>query len=242
MTMKRKSTHIEGHKSLIELVVALQLDGHLDKAALPGWAHGTSVEETFEAVRALGDGAWLESIYANHGQYEAADAWLAAFLDGEAVPVKADTARERANSEIAASDGGDDADGAEESQRQLARALEEYVKGLPPKSASIFRTKMADPAFLKLSLALVNSCGEALPSAYLLPDEDFAQAQKNFLFLKPASVKAPEHAELAKHYLVDNYETVFQTMAELPGDRIRALKRVKALGAKLGKAIEKANS
>lgn len=85
MPLKRKST-VTPIYTVTQLLVGLQLDGHLDEVTLPDWAIGTSVDELFKVVRLLGDGEWLRYVHPDKGVYEACDKWLSDFIEGSPVP------------------------------------------------------------------------------------------------------------------------------------------------------------
>jgi hypothetical protein len=86
MPLKRQKTHIPAIDAVCQLLVELQVGGHLDGVELPDWAHGTSVHEVFNAVRLIGDATWLEGFYEGYGPQESADRWLEEFLNGNVVP------------------------------------------------------------------------------------------------------------------------------------------------------------
>lgn len=85
MSMRRKS-EIDINYTIVQLLSALQIDGHLDLVELPDWAVGTSVSELFDAIRLIGDGEWLEQHYPDLGNYEAADDWIEKYMKGKEVP------------------------------------------------------------------------------------------------------------------------------------------------------------
>lgn len=93
MAMKREHARIPALESLVEFLVGLQLDEYLGSAPVPPWAQGTSVAETFKALRTLGDGEWLVGFYDGCGVYESADRWLTDFYLGREVPTPDDIRR-----------------------------------------------------------------------------------------------------------------------------------------------------
>ena len=90
MPITRKHRTIPANESLIEMLVGLQLDEKFRVEPAPEWAAGTSVEEIFQALRILGDGAWLEGRYEGCGIYDSADRWLSDFFIGKTVPTPGD--------------------------------------------------------------------------------------------------------------------------------------------------------
>lgn len=63
MPMTRKYKTVPANESLIELLAGLQQDEKFTLESAPAWAAGTSVEKILQALRLLGDGAWLEGRY-----------------------------------------------------------------------------------------------------------------------------------------------------------------------------------
>lgn len=85
MPMTRESP-VPPMRTVAELLSYLQIEGHLDGIEVPHWATGgTSVEELMLALRAVGDGEWLQEVYPTYGPAEAADKWILGFLSGEEV-------------------------------------------------------------------------------------------------------------------------------------------------------------
>lgn len=90
LSIKRMHGRISPIHSLVEMLVGLQLDEGLASGPRPEWAAGTSVAEIFDALKILGDGAWLGSRCPEMGTYEAADGWLNDFFGGKIVPTPDD--------------------------------------------------------------------------------------------------------------------------------------------------------
>ena len=90
MPMTREST-IDPMDTVSQLLSYLQIEGHLDGIEVPDWATGgTSVEELMLALKAVGNGDWLQQVYPTHGPAEAADRWIQDFLSGGEVASPSD--------------------------------------------------------------------------------------------------------------------------------------------------------
>ena len=78
--------------TLEELLVYLASQGVFDDVEVPDWATGgTMFEEVFHALRALGDGDWLESYQGyDDGVPGDAETWFSRYCRGHVVPFHGD--------------------------------------------------------------------------------------------------------------------------------------------------------
>lgn len=228
MPLQRKMTHIPALDSVCQLLAELQLGGHLDGVELPGWAIGTSVEEVFKAVRYIDDAEWLDGVYDGYGPQESADRWLEAFLNGKEVPDIDDAKRLAAGDEDA---GGD--------EPSLRKSLDEFLSGLSKRAATHFSKRLEqEDGFEAAAINNLNAIGLALAASFGADDEQFASVEAEFTFLDPATASDPQLAQMSKHFLIENYEEFLDRMGADGAARARAVKRIKALAAKLKKAIK----
>lgn len=86
---KEKAENTNFTKS--EILVYLATLGVFDKIPLPDWAEGTLMfEPTWNALKMLGDGEWLEKFGYNEGTSANCDEWFRQFCAGVKVPTPSD--------------------------------------------------------------------------------------------------------------------------------------------------------
>lgn len=230
MPIKREKTYAAAIDSLSELLVALQLDGHLDGASLPGWAIGTSVSEAFDALNMLGDGAWLDGVYEDLGEQESADRWFSDFLKGKAVPTPADVASRQ------------DEDDEANSSVSADSSLESYLVKRPLKQRASLQKRLQDAEFKERALKLVKSAGEVMAGAYCVDDKEFEGLVKSAQCLASEYLADADLAEMARFHIVDARDTVLNILHEMfGGDLGRAIRRAEGLGSQLTKVIAKSS-
>lgn len=242
MPLQRKMTHIPALDSVCQLLAELQLGGHLNGIELPDWAIGTSVEEVFKAVSYIGDAEWLDGVYDGYGPQESADRWLEEFLNGNEVPDMDDAKR------LAASDAREfdiDAylandEGCDEEEAAARTSIVEFLAAIPESDSYRFKQRLEQTAgFYGAAVRNVNALGLAMAASWTVEDEeDFASLEPEFTFLEPTATSDPQLAQMSKHYVIDRYEMFLDGFEMEKARRTKAVKRIKALGAKLKKAIK----
>lgn len=223
-------THIPAMDSVCQLLVELQMAGHLDGVELPDWATGTSVEEVFNGVRYVKDAEWLDGVYEGYGPQESADRWLEEFLNGKDVPDIEDAAR------IVAESNGDDSDDEEADPKKL---FAEYLDDIPKAAVARFNKRLEkENGFEASAIQNFQALGLAMAVSFMADDTEFKTAHAEFTFLNPESAGDPELAAMSKYYLIDNYERFLDGLDAVGIRRVTATKRIKVIGTKLNKAIK----
>jgi hypothetical protein len=223
MPLTRQFTKIPALRPALELLVALQVDGHLDGFETPSWATGTSVEELLDALRSLEDGEWLAGVYPGHGLFESADRWIGDFMDGNEVPTKADVV------DASNQDEDDDDEG-----RALG-GLMEYLKHAPAELRARFEQRLEDPRFRDLALRSFNSLGLAVASMVGASDEELEAMDGEFIFLQQASAQDKDLAAMSLSFMKDNFDAI---LASLDLEEVTA-KRAKKIAKTMVARIEK---
>ncbi|RQO58507.1 hypothetical protein DBR47_12415 [Paucibacter sp. KBW04] len=231
MAMKRRMTHIPAMDSVCQLLVELQLGGHLDGVELPGWAIGTSVDEAFKAVRYIGDAEWLEGVYEGHGPQESADRWLEEFLNGKEVLDTEDAGKITGNS-------GESEDESEDDTAELQHAVSDFLDNIPKDLAARFKKRYErEDGFEAAAVQNMQAVGLALGCSLGADDEQFAAIETEFTFLNPESTGDPDLAVMTTYFLVDSSEAFLDGFDVDSATRAKAGERVKSLVATFKKAI-----
>lgn len=226
-------THIPAMDSVCQLLVELQLGGHLDGVELPGWATGTSVEEVFKAVRYIGDAEWLDGVHENLGPQESAELWLEHFLMGKEVPDIEEAEVIIRNSEAS----GDDA--SEHDAPDLRKSVYEFLDNIPKDLATRFKSRFEhEEGFEAIAVQNMQAVGLALASCLGADDKQFSAVQAQFTFLNPESTGDQDLAVMTKYFLVDYSEEFLDGVDVGLATRIKGSKRVKTLAAKFNKAMK----
>jgi hypothetical protein len=234
MPIKREFTRIPALGSAAQLLVALQVDGHLDGFEVPDWATGTSVEELLNAVRSLEDGEWLEGVYPDHGLLESADRWLESFMNGEEVPTQEDAEAIRAKRDAPAEDGG------ALGNASIERALMTYAGKVPLARRAAFAKKLTKAKFLDLARRCYFSLGLAVGALMVEETEAAIKAMEDkFTFLDPQCLKDPDLVAMMMTYLSDDFADTLDNFELSAAEIKRANKRAKAMVARIKAATEK---
>lgn len=241
MPLQRKMTHIPALDSMCQLLAELQLGGHLNGVELPDWATGTSVEEVFNAVRHIGDAEWLDGVYDGYGPQQSADRWLEEFMNGKEVPDIDDAKR------LSAGDAREfdidaylaNVEDCDEEEAQARKGIAEFLSSIPESDSHRFKQRLEQTAgFYTAAVHNINVLGMAMAASLAVDDEKFSSLNAQFTFLEPAAAGDPQLAQMSKHYLIDNYDSFLDAFEPEKATRAKAVKRIKALGAKLKKAIK----
>lgn len=241
MSVKRRKTNIDAIDSASQLLVELQLGGHLDGFELPDWAKGTTVEEVVNALEYLGDAKWLDGVYPNLGIQESADKWLEDYLSGEEV-VDEDDAEAIRNK---ASDGGGDTDPENDSkdsggadEASLPRSLVEYLDSIPTGDAARFNKRFdQEESFRIAATENIRSLGLAIGACYNFDDAMFIRVQSDLTFMDTEAAGDQDLVVMSVFFLIDNYDTILNDLGAEGAQRARAIKRIKVLGANFKKAM-----
>jgi hypothetical protein len=233
-------THIPALDSVCQLLVELQVGGHLEGVELPGWAKGTSVDEAFQAVRYIRDAEWLEGVYEGYGPQESADRWLEEFLMGKEVPNVEDAERLTASSDDDGDDDEDDGgDVGEFDKRQTRKSIAEFLADIPKAAAARFKKRLErEEGFEGAAGQNLQALSLAMALSFAADEQEFEAAQTELTFLNPEVVGDPDLAAMSKYYLIDKYDFFLDSMGVEGAARTKAVKRIKALGTKLKKAMK----
>lgn len=232
MKMRRQMRHISALESVSQLLVELQIGGHLDGFELPEWAKGTSVEEAFNAVRYIGDAEWLDGVYEGYGAQESADRWLEDFLIGTPVPDK-----EEAESNAGNASGGC-GDESEEDEPDLRPSIYEFLDAIPKGLAARFKKRFEhEDGFDAAALQNLQAVGLAMGASFGADDRQWPTLQDQFTFLDPESAGDPDLAVMSKHFLVDHSDEYVKGMSVDNTTRARAVRRIMALAAQFERAV-----
>ena len=233
MAMKRRMTHIPPMDSVCQLLVELQVAGHLDGVELPGWATGTSVEEAFKAVRYIGDAEWLDGVYDGFGPQESADIWLENFLNGNEVPNMDDAAAMVGNPN-ADTDEDDEEEGEVDKVRD---SIHQFLATLPRASAERFKKRFEeDEEFEAAARSNLTALSVAMASTFAADEAQFSEFQSKFTFLDPLAIRDPDLLNMSKFILIDNVEDFLNSIDLDDATLAMARKRIKAITAKFKKA------
>lgn len=233
MPMQRRMTHIPAMDSVCQLLVELQVAGHLDGVELPGWVIGTSVDEAFKAVRYIGDAEWLDGVYEGLGPQESADLWLEHFLTGEEVPDMREAAA------IVGNPNGDmDEDDDEEGEVDKVRdSIYQFIATLPRASAERFKKRFEqDEEFEAAARRNLQALSVAMASTFTVDEAHFPGLQSEFTFLDSSAISDPDLLKMSKFILVDNVEDFLNSIDLDDATLVMARKRIKTISAKFKKA------
>ena len=111
------------------------------------------------------------------------------------------------------------------------------------KARSSFWERLDDHSFRIAALENLHSLSMYFALAAVSDDKEYAEKQSQFLFMEPSALADKDLAVMSRYYILDNYEDAIAPLIEAFGsDRATVVKRIKAMGAKLKKAISAAKA
>lgn len=213
---------------MIELLSYMQVEGHLSGVEVPHWATDTSVEELLEALRLIGNGAWLLDMgnYGDISAQDAADTWLRDFMEGRPVCHPDDPRRHAAGAQTSQAEDGGSPD--------AAVSLAEYVEQLSPATRRRWEKRLASANFVSAAHACIESMAELLATCGVADEAAFLEYKSPLLHSGQPIDK--DLRALASHLLSpENRALLFETIRPYGCDLGRAEKRVRAILIQLKK-------
>ena len=206
----------------------MQMEGHLRGVDVPHWATDTSVEELLEALRLIGDGAWLLDMgnYGDISAQDAADKWLRDFMEGRPVCHPDDLRRHAADAPTSEADDGEN--------QNAAVSLAEYLEQLNPAERKRWEKRLASGNFVSAAHACIESMAELLATCGVAEEAAFLEYRSPLLHSgQPID---QDLRALASHLLSpENRALLFETIRPYGCDLGRAEKRVRAFLVQLKK-------
>lgn len=219
LSIKQLPKGVEPLSAVVDLLVNLQLEGHLDGIELSAATPGSTLETLLNTVQSIGDGAWISIDTPDQSDDDAARGWLHDFLAGKNVPVQS-----------------------EESvayNQWLDQIIKEYKNELGFPSVQTFEFRYSNDRDFRSKVRNVSATlGLAYGNCTDLTDEEFSKLRVNdFPFLSPETLSDPDLVKMIDRTLSTILPKTFRRSGLEEGSLAIAISRAEALHATFNKLL-----